>query len=62
MPEGAGCWVKAESMEKVRCCFSLTLGTDPAEIITEEFALPCQIRRYFAALGFDARSYKTGPC
>lgn len=47
-------WLKAERMENVRCCFCLTLGTDPAEIITEEFTLPCQICRYFAVLRFDA--------
>lgn len=54
VPEGAGTWLKAERMENVCCCFCLTLGTDPAEIITEEFTLPCQICRYFAVLRFDA--------
>lgn len=53
VPEGEGSWLKAERMENVRCCFCLALGTDPAEIITEEFTLPCQICRYFAVLRFD---------
>lgn len=53
-PDGAGSWLKAERMENDHCCFCLTLGTDPAKIITEEFALPCQICRYFAVLRFDA--------
>lgn len=54
VPEGAGSWLQAERMENARCCFCLTLGTDPAEIITEEFTLPCQTCRYFAVLRFDA--------
>lgn len=54
VPEGAGSRLKAQRMENVCCCFCLTLGTDPAEIITEGFTLPCQICRYFAALRLDA--------
>lgn len=53
VPEGEGSWLEAERVENVRCCFCLALGTDPAEIITEEFTLPCQICRYFAVLRFD---------
>lgn len=54
VPDNVGSWLWAERMENVRCCFCLTLGPDPAEIITEEFTLPCQICRYFAVLRADA--------